>query len=284
MDDLCPAMEADDGDAFLPSGFSAPAPGGGTPGRTPVLDGFAFPPEVFVRGARDVHVRLEPTEYAFFAGAPATEVVRAFSGELGLPVRAWHVRDQYFDTAAHTLFHNSVSVRVREYRHPPRDARFEVICVSWRGGDGGVDGTATPRTNRVVVQTFERIGGEPAQALVRQYARAGLRRVGSVEKTRTVFEAHPFVSEDAGGAPVRGTTGMRADHGDLRVTDHGLRVLVDEMHEAPFRGHAIVEVEFDLRRAAEAEAVLARIAPLMGPGTRPKDRNKIAYLLGAAAF
>lgn len=278
MDEIIPAPSAppvDEPAATLPlAGLRSP----------PVLDGFILPPELFVRDVPDVRVRLEPSEYAFFAGAPAEGVVRAFSEVLGPPSRAWRIRDRYFDAADHRLFRGGVSVRVREYLHPERAASFEVVCVSWRG-EPPPPAPEGPRTVRVLVQTFERIAPELAGGLPAQYAHAGLAAVGGVEKTRTCFELYPFVSQGTGSSgPFQGTTGIRTTYGDLQVVDHGLRVLVDEMHDEPFRGHAIVEVEFDPRRAAQAAEVVARLAPRMGRRTTPKERAKIAYLLGEKAL
>jgi adenylate cyclase class IV len=244
------------------------------------LDGVELPAAVFTSDPRlkAAFMRLAPSEVAFFVARPAAEVVRICAALTGVAPQVRAMRDRYFDTADRRLFARGVSVRLRHYTRHTRPLTFEVIAVSWRGARG--EGPLYARTNRVLVQTFERSDAPAMAALLAQYRRAGLVEVMRIKKRRTGFELLPVLAECEERGSLAGVDARPIERLDaLRVTDQGLRVLVDELHGVPFPEPTIVEVEYDQAHAGAAARLVEQLRSALGPDClRPKELNKIAYL------
>ena len=273
-----PLIEQNGGGA--PAGVgSAPAPAPGAPGL--VLDGVALPDALFWRGdrLRPLLLRGEPAEIAFFTSLPADEVIgvcAALAGEGARPRRR-EVRDRYVDTPDRELFQRGVSVRLREYLVHTRPLVFEVVAVSLRGTAREPGG----RSNRVLVQTFERSDAEGLRELEAQHAAAGLVEVARVAKTRTSFDIIPMTAETVAHGTVAGADGrwVAGLARGLTISDLGVKVMVDQLYGDPFAEPTVIEVEYDAAHAARAAAVVERLRAALGTWLRPKERNKISYLL-----
>ncbi len=263
---------------------------GGPPPPRPIcdpraLDGVALPPELFVAdpALRGAFFCSEPVEEAFFTDLSAAEAVRVCAALApGVQPRRRVVTDHYVDTPELALFRRSVSARVREYHVSSRPVRFEIVVLTLDRPPPAARPVA--RVNRVLVQSFVRNGAADLEALLARQAGAGLVEVARVEKSRTAFDLFPVVAHGPGGEAVAGVdTRLVEDLASLRVTDLGLRVMVDELHGAGFDEPAIVEVEYDAARAEAGAALVERLRAALGPGARPKARNKIAYLLAGSS-
>lgn len=246
------------------------------------FDGEVLPGELFSGDPALEHawVRISPTEASFFVDRPADEVVelcRGIAGHVRPNRRVMH--DRYFDLPDGSLFARGVSVRLREYAEHTRPLAFEIIAISWRGMN--VEGPLDAHTNRVLVQTFERNGPEDLAAMRRQYAAAGFVPTAELGKSRTAFDLRPILEKDGTGIvrPGLDNVGLLGARGDLRVLDLGLKLLVDHIHQPAFSEPTIVEVEYGKEHEAQAAEVVARLRDALGPDLRPKERNKIAYLL-----
>ena len=245
------------------------------------LDGVFLPGEVLSDDPSlgPATFRSAPVEVSYFVAHPADEVARVCEGLAdGTAPRRTEVVDRYFDTPDQALFRQGVSVRLREYLRHTRPVVFEGVAVSWRNVAPG--GPLGARANQLLVHTFARNDGADFVRMRERYARAGLVEVARVSKTRTGFDLLPVLAERAGGGAVPAPDVRPVgDLGALRITDLGLKVVVDELHDAPFAEATIVEVEYDARHEARAVALVARLRAALGPALRPKERNKIAYLL-----
>jgi len=246
-----------------------------------VLDGVALPPELFAADAalRDAFFCSEPVEEAFFTGLSPAEAVGVCAALApGVEPRRRVVTDRYVDTPELALFRLGVSARVREYHVSSRPVCFEVVVLTLDRPAPAARPEA--RVNHVLVQSFVRNDAADLQALLARQARAGLVEVARVEKTRTTFDIVPVLAVTPGGEVVPGAdTRLVEDLASLRVVDQGLKVVVDELHGAGFDEPAMVEVEYDASRAVQGAALVERLRAALGPGVRPKARNKIVYLL-----
>jgi hypothetical protein len=246
-----------------------------------VLDGVALPPELFAAdaGLRDAFFCSEPVEEAFFTRLTPEEAVRACAALApGVEPRRRVVTDRYVDTPELALFRRGVSARVREYHVSARPVRFEVIVLTLDQPAPAARPQA--RVNHVLVQSFVRNDAADLQALLARQARAGLVEVARVEKTRTAFDIVPILSVNAHGESVPGVDSrFVGELASLRVVDLGLKVVVDELRGAGLDEGAMVEVEYDGTRVEAGAALVERLRAALGPGVRPKARNKIVYLL-----
>jgi hypothetical protein len=266
--------------AIAPSAQGRPS---GEPEHPPeTLDGVEIPGALFTHdpALQTAFTRISPTEVSYFTTLPAAEVIRvcreiAGGGEPKRKV----LRDEYYDTAAGELSKRGVSVRLRRYTVHTRPLAFEVLAIAW--GNVKPRGPLGARTNQVLVQTFARNGPEHYRALAEQYARAGYGVVAEVGKTRVGWDLQPVVFELSSGDVAIGMDhrGIDGERGELRVTDLGLKLLVDELHDPVFPERTIIEVEYGPAHEAQAVEVVARLRAAFGAALRDKARNKIAYLL-----
>ena len=65
--------------------------------------------------------------------------------------------------------------------------------------------------------------------------------------------------------------------------DFGIKVDVDDLRESPFPEPSIVEVEYDPGREAGAAPIVAHLRAALAGRLRPKELNKIAYVLGGSS-
>lgn len=254
---------------------------GGPEADAPRVGGVPIPPGLLVphEWLPGLLVRLNTAEVAWFANVSAAEAVEICRRATGVEPRRRVVLDRYFDTPDRRLLRGSVSVRLRQYVHPPREIAYEIIAVGWggvtAGGRRGVNG---------LVQTFERNDASGIPPLLDRYAAAGFVEVARVHKVRFNFEVVVARSVDEHGLELRAPerTGVAGARGSLRVVDFGIKVDVDELLEPLFPEPCIIEVECDPAREAECAGLVRDIAAALGPRAREKAHNKIVYLMGGA--
>ncbi|MBV9107980.1 MAG: hypothetical protein JO306_01070 [Gemmatimonadetes bacterium] len=254
-----------------------------SPGGPPIeratasVNGMAVPDALLVPDAwmPSLFVRISPLEVSWFADVPVPRAVEVCRAATGVEPRVRRVVDRYFDSPGLELFHNRVSLRVREHVHPPRAIAFEIIATGWGPA-------AIPRQVSGFVQTFQRNGAEDMARLLERYAAAGYREVARFEKTRHTFAVIPGHSVDASGVEVRSgeLRGIGTATGFLRVLDFGVKVEVDDLRDSPFPEPAILEVDYDAAHEARTLPLAAAIRAALEPHVRDKTTSKLVYVLG----
>ena len=249
--------------------------------ETAAVNGFRLPDALLVpeEWCPGFFVRVELVELSWFAAVPVAEAVAACRAATGVEPRSRRVVDRYFDTPDRALYRRRISVRLRHYVHPPRNVAYEVIAVGWGGPEAG------GRRVHGFVQTFAENTADDLPRIVERYRSGGFEEVACFDKTRHAFEVLPTVSVDAHGMPLVAPdrTGVAGARDFIRSLDFGIKVDVDDLRESPFPEPSIVEVEYDPGREAGAAPIVAHLRAALAGRLRPKELNKIAYVLGGSS-